>query len=82
MTIRLELPPEIEASLSAQAEAQGMSLQQYLLHLLEEHAPPGPAPLTPAERALHWRRAATGLPRTVPLSDEAIGREAIYAARG
>ena len=35
MTIRLELPPEIEASLSAQAEAQGMSLQQYLLHLLE-----------------------------------------------
>ena len=29
-----------------------------------------------------WRQAAKGLPRTPPLSDEAISRESIYCDRG
>ena len=82
MTIRLDLPPEIEAVLATRAEAQGLSLQQYLLHLLQEHVSPDSEPLTPGERAARWRQSAAGLPHTVPLSDEAIGRQAIYATRG
>ena len=37
--------------------------------------------MSPAERAAAWREAAKGLPRTVPLSDEAISRDNIYSGR-
>lgn len=35
-----------------------------------------------AERAEAWRKSAQGLPRTAPLSDEAISRESIYGDHG
>jgi len=38
MAITLELPPEIEASLAAQARAQGLRLDAYLKSLLEQQA--------------------------------------------
>ena len=82
MTITLELPPEIEASLPAQAAAQGISLREYLRHLLEGQARSPESPLTPGERAALWRQSTAGLPRTQPLSDRAISRETIYDARG
>jgi hypothetical protein len=81
MTVTIELPPEIEASLAAQAAAQGISLQQYLRHLLEEQVPQG-KPVTPAERAAFWRQSTTGLPRTPPLPDDAISRDTLYDTRG
>jgi hypothetical protein len=37
---------------------------------------------SPAERAAAWREAVKDLPRTKPLSDEAISREMIYSGRG
>jgi hypothetical protein len=37
---------------------------------------------SPAERAAAWREAAKGVPRTPPLSDEAISPENIYSNRG
>lgn len=40
MTITLNLKPEVEAGLSAQAEASGMSLEEYLLCVVEEVAIP------------------------------------------
>lgn len=83
MSVTIDLPPEIEADLAAQAAAQGVSLPEYLAHLLEERAAPGAAsPMSPAERANAWREAAKGLPHTPPLSDEAISRESIYDIRG
>ncbi|MDQ0471878.1 hypothetical protein [Labrys wisconsinensis] len=83
MAITIDLPPEIEANLAARAAASGVSLHQYLLHLLEEQAPVRPdAPLSPAERAALWRQSALNLPRTRPLPDAAISREAIYEPRG
>lgn len=82
MTVVIELPPEIEASLADQAAAQGISLQQYLRGLLEQQVPLQAKPTTPAERAAFWRQSAQGLPRTPPLSDKAVSRESIYDTRG
>ncbi len=82
MSVTIDLPPEIEAGLAAQAAAQGVSLSEYLVHLLEEQVALGtPSPMSPAERAEAWREAARGLPHTPPLSDEAISRESIYDSR-
>lgn len=39
-------------------------------------------PLSASERAAVWREGAKNLPRTEPLSDEAISRESLYAGRG
>ena len=38
MTVKLELKPEIEARLAAQAEAQGLSLESYLDQVLQTTA--------------------------------------------
>jgi len=35
-----------------------------------------------AERAAAWRESTRGLPRTPPLSDDAISRESTYGDRG
>jgi hypothetical protein len=83
MTITIELPPEIEASLAALAAEQGMALPDYLKHLLEGQVPPRKAAsLSPGDRARLWRESAQGLPHTPPLSDEAVKRESFYDARG
>jgi len=83
MTIRIELPPEIEASLAALAAEQGMALPDYLKHLLEEQVTSRKTTLlSPGERARLWRESAKGLPHTPPLSDQAISRESFYDARG
>jgi hypothetical protein len=83
MSVTIDLPPEIEANLAAQAAARGVPLAEHLRHLLAAQAGPGKAtPKTPAERARFWRESAKGVPDTQPLSDEAISRESIYAERG
>ena len=38
MTVALKLKPEVEAGLLAQAEASGMTLEEYLLSLVESAA--------------------------------------------
>jgi hypothetical protein len=79
----VDLPPEIEARLAARAAVEGVSLPEYVMRLLTEHVTPDATKkLSPAERATAWREAAKGLPKTPPLSDEAISRESIYSARG
>jgi hypothetical protein len=81
MTVIVNLRPETEKRLATLAAAQGMSVEQFISRLIEGH-PPGQSSLSPSERAAFWREAATGLPDTPPLSDEAIGRESIYDTRG
>ncbi len=84
MSVKVDLPPEIEANLAAQAAAQGIPLPEYLRQLLEERVSTrtGNA-LSPEERAAAWRESVKGLPEdTKPLSDEAISRESIYTTRG
>jgi hypothetical protein len=83
VSMRLDLPPEIEAGLAAQAAEEGVSLPEYVIRLLTEHVTSDVATtLSPAERAAAWREAAKGLPNTPPLSDDAITRENIYSTRG
>jgi hypothetical protein len=83
MSVKIELPPEIEAHFAAQAEAQGIPLPEYLQHFLQEQAAADTgSTLSPAERAAVRRESVKGLPITPPLSDEAISRESIYNARG
>jgi hypothetical protein len=81
MTVTIELRPEVEASLASLAAEQGISLTQYVRRLLEEQIP-SQVTLSPAERANLWRESVKGLPRTSPLSDDAISRDSIYDARG
>jgi len=83
MTITIEVPPEVEASLVALAAEEGLSLSDYLRRLLREQALPRPAAsLSPGERAGLWRESAKGLPHTPPLSDDAISRDSLYDTRG
>jgi hypothetical protein len=82
MSVTIDLPPEIEESLAAQAAARGVPLTEHLRRLLAEQAGASKArPKTPEERVKLWRDVS-GLPDTKPLSDEAISRESIYAERG
>jgi hypothetical protein len=74
MSVTIDLPPDIEARLAAQAAEAGVPLAQHLRRLLEEHAGASqPTRKTPEERAKHWRESVAGLPDTKPLSDEATG---------
>jgi hypothetical protein len=73
MTVTIELPPEIEASLAAKAQAQGLPLPTYVTNLLRKVV------LSPEERAAGWRESAKNLPPTPTLSDEAMSREGIYS---
>ena len=81
MTVVVELRPEIEAALATLAAEQGVSLEQYVSRLLESQIP-DQTPLSLAQPAAAWREAVKRLPRTPPLSDEAISRESIYETRG
>ena len=86
MTVTLELPPETEAALKAQAQARGLSVERWLLELCEQHVQPGSIAhlqkTNPKEWMRQFRAWAEGHNRTTPLlSDEAIGRESIYPDR-
>jgi hypothetical protein len=83
MTIKIELPSEVEASFAAVAAEQGMALPDYLQQLLEEQVPARKVTsLSPDARARLWRESAKGMPHTPPLSDEVIRRESFYDTRG
>jgi hypothetical protein len=88
MTVTIELPPDIEAGLLAQAKAEGLPLPVYVQRLLQIQFPQTQFPagatalMTPAERAAARRESVVGLPHTPPLSDQAISRESIYADPG
>ena len=82
MTIILELMPELESRLSALAAEKGVSVSEYVTHLLGQVPGHGLPASSPAERARLWRDSVRNLPRTPPLSDEAVSRESIYDARG
>jgi hypothetical protein len=93
MTVTIELPPDIEAGLLAQAQAEGVAVSDYVQNLvrgqiaakLAANSDSRPAYELPPEewvRKFHaWteRHSALDLP---VLSDEDISRESIYAERG
>jgi hypothetical protein len=85
MTLKLNLTPEIEAGLLAQAEAEGLTLEQFLNRTLQAIALNSAQ--TIPQHAEEWERSfhawVHGHPTDTPLlSDEDIGRDSIYRDRG
>ena len=81
MTITLELPPEIEARLVAEAQAKGVPVDEIVKAYLVQPSPQtrGPKQLTAAEVDRGLDEAADLIPAGIPpLSDEAMSRESIY----
>ena len=85
MTVTLELKREVEEQLEAQARESGLSVKDYLEKRVEEMI--GASELqpakTPEERLRLWQEFLNSHDdiKAPPLSDEAVGRESIYAER-
>jgi hypothetical protein len=79
MTVRIELTPEVAANLAAQAEARGLSLEEYVQRLVEDKVPVASERPQSPERieAMLDKLAEMGkdLPR---LPSSAFSRESIY----
>ena len=86
MTLTLKLTPEREAALKAQAQARGMSVEQWLLELTEQFAPSASIAHLQRTNPKEWGRqfrawAESHDPNTPVLPDEAMRRESIYPDR-
>jgi hypothetical protein len=83
MTVTLNLAPELEKRIAAQALAQGVSVDDYLLSVIEATAAPVPserASLEEFEAAMD--ELAEGMDGVPVLAPEALSRESIYGHRG
>ena len=78
MTLTIDLKPEVEAGLAAQARAKGISVAEYVRSLLEQFAQIRPQ-MTGEQRVKAMHEWAKGFPQVAPLSDEAISRESLYS---
>jgi hypothetical protein len=82
MTVTLDLKPETETGLLALAQASGMSLEAYLLTLVERAVPSiSPNMLSPEEDAEAFLAWSASHPPTPLLSDYAVSRESMYEDR-
>ena len=82
MTVTLKFKPEVEAGLLAQAQASGMSVEQYVVSVVEGIVlPAAKNRLSPGERAAAFEAWSTGHRFTPPLADYAVSREAMYEGR-
>lgn len=82
MTITIKLKPEIEAELLAQAQANGMSLKDYLLSMVEGVAlSASQKASSPDQRADAFEQWARNHRASPPLSDHAVSRESMYEGR-
>lgn len=79
MTITLDLKPEVEERVVAQAQAQGVPLETYLASLIEAQVTPLEAPRASLEQFLaELEEFAEGTDDIPVLPPEALTREAIY----
>jgi hypothetical protein len=80
MTVRLELKPEIEARLAAQARARGIPLSAYLQNVLEDLACGEAGPAVSSLQDLRATLDALAeMGRDLPhLPSSAFSRESIY----
>ena len=82
MTVNLNLKPEVEARLLAQAQASGMTVEEYLLSMVEGVVLPATQKiLSPEQRAAAFETWSANHRVTPPLSDYAVSREAMYEGR-
>ena len=86
MTVTLKLKPEVEERIVAEAKARGLSVETYILNMLEREAAIDEASFALTATPEEWKKAFlewahTERPAHPPLSDEAISRESIYRER-
>ena len=82
MTVTLNLKPEVEAGLSAQAQASGMTVEEYLLSVVEGAVLPATQKtLSAEERAAAFEAWSANHRPTPPLSDYAVSRATMYEGR-
>ena len=79
MTVTIDLSEDIEAGLSALAQAQGLTLPDYVRRILELQLPERTSSRTLSR---HERASILSdvkhLPLSPPLSDESIDRQTMY----
>jgi hypothetical protein len=83
MTVTLNLPPEKEAAFLAQAQARGLSLEQWMLEVADQQVPPVSIAHLQKTDPEEWARQFDAWvnshdPNIPVLSDEAMSRESIY----
>jgi hypothetical protein len=82
MTVTLTFKPDVEAGLLAQAQAAEMTVEQYLLSMVEGAiAPAAPNMPSPEQRAAAFEAWSVNHRVTPLLSDYAVSREAMYESR-
>jgi hypothetical protein len=85
MAVTLELKPEVEERIVAEAKARGLSVENYILNVLEKETTNDEASFAVTATPEEWERALKDWIRNFPqhprLSDEAISRESIYRER-
>jgi len=84
MTVTLELKPEVEERIVAEAKANGLSVEDYIQRKLEgKPTAPDPNDLPFEEWLQRWNEFLSSHDhiKAPPLSDEAISRESIYRER-
>jgi hypothetical protein len=86
MTVTLNLPPEKEAAFKAQAQARGLSIEQWMLEVADQSVQPVSIAhlqkTDPEEWGRQFRAWADSHDPNIPvLSDEAMSRESSYPDR-
>jgi hypothetical protein len=86
MNLTIELTEEQAAALRAQAEAQGLTVEQWLRRIADQHAQPASIAhlqrTDPKEWARQFRAWADSHDPSAPvLSEEAMSRDSIYPDR-
>lgn len=79
MAITLKLNPELEAHLVAQARASGMTVDAYLVSVVEGAVLPlAHHALSPEKRASAFEMWSANHRSSTPLSDYSISRDGMY----
>jgi hypothetical protein len=86
MTVTLNLPPEKEAAFKAQAQARGLSLEEWMLEVASQQVQPESIVHLQKTDPAEWARRFDAWvdshdPNLPVLSDEAMSRESIYPDR-
>jgi len=78
----LNLNPDIEARLIALAQSTGVSVEDFLRHIVEEKTGPSKTQrLGPDQWGAEFDAWADSFPEAPPIPDEALSRENLYPDR-
>jgi hypothetical protein len=83
VSITLELTPAQEAAFQAQAQARGLSLEEWIVDLAKQHVQPASVAHLQKSNPEEWAKHFDAWfyrprPVTPVLSDEAMSRESVY----